>query len=50
MAEEKTPRAGKNAVLAGLLLLLFCAAAWGLLFYGHHSEMAALEERKRAAE
>lgn len=50
MAEEKTPRAGKNAVLAGLLLMLFCAAAWGLLFYGHHSEMAGLEERKLAAE
>lgn len=49
MAEEKTPRAGKKAVLAALLLLLFCAAAWGLLLNGHRSEVAGLEERKVAA-
>ena len=49
MSEETTPRAGKKAVLAGLLLLLFCAAAWGLLFYGHSTEVAGLAERKVAA-
>lgn len=47
--EEKAPRAGKKAVLAGLLLLLFCAASWGLLFYGHATEVAGLEERKQSA-
>ena len=50
MAEEKVPHAGKKAVFAGLLLLLLCAAAWGLLFYGHASEVAGLEERKLAAD
>ena len=49
MSEETTPRAGKKAVLAGLLLLLFCAAACGLLFYGHSTEVAGLAERKVAA-
>ena len=49
MSEETTPRAGMKAVLAGLLLLLFCAAAWGLLFYGNSTEVAGLAERKVAA-
>ena len=44
MSEETTPRAGKKAVLAGLLLLLFCAAAWGLLFYGHMVDYKACLE------
>lgn len=47
--EEKVPRAGKKAILAGVLLLLVCAASWGLLFYGHASEVAGLEERKQSA-
>lgn len=47
--EEKTPRAGKKAVLAGVLLLLVCAASWGMLFYGHASQVTGLAERKQSA-
>ncbi len=47
--EETTVVPGKKAILAGVLLLLLCAASWGLLFWGQQSRAAGYEALKSSA-